>query len=134
MEHSTHPIDPEFAGYPLRELAAAALQRASELGAEHADFRAELIRGQHISLSDGHLETLLDTDELGLAVRVVRNGTWGFAATVDMTTEAAVRAADEHLTAREDTRRLSQLRDAKVVRVTIYAERANALADLDLKE
>jgi TldD protein len=95
VEHSTHPIDPEFAGYPLRELAAAALQRASELGAEHADFRAELIRGQHISLSDGHLETLLDTDELGLAVRVVRNGTWGFAATVDMTTEAATRAAEE---------------------------------------
>ena len=95
MEHSTHPIDPEFAGYPLRELAAAALQRASELGAEHADFRAELIRGQHISLSDGHLETLLDTDELGLAVRVVRDGTWGFAATVDLTTEAAVRAAEE---------------------------------------
>ncbi len=57
MEHSTHPIDPEFTSYPLRELAAAALQRARELGAEHADFRAERIQGQDISLSDGHLET-----------------------------------------------------------------------------
>ena len=95
MEHSTHPIDPDFARYPLRELADAALQRARELGAEHADFRAERIRGQHISLSDGHLETQLDTDELGLAVRVVHDGTWGFAASVDLTPEAAVRAAEQ---------------------------------------
>jgi len=90
-----HEIDPEFAGLPLRELAAAALQRARELGAEHADFRAERIRGQEIGLSDGHLETLVDADELGLAVRVVLNGTWGFAAAVDLTTQAAVRAAEE---------------------------------------
>ena len=92
---STQPIDPEFTGYPLRELAAAALQRAPELGAEHADFRAERIRGQHIGLSDGHLETLVDADDLGLAVRVVLDGTWGFAAAVDLTTPRAVRAAEE---------------------------------------
>jgi TldD protein len=95
VEHSTHPVTPEFTSYPLRDLAAAALQRAHELGAGHADFRAELIRSQEIGLSDGHLETLLDADELGLAVRVVLNGTWGFAAAVDLTTEAAVRAATE---------------------------------------
>jgi hypothetical protein len=90
-----HRIDPEFAGLPLREFSAAALERARELGAEHADFRAERIRGQEIGLSDGHLETLLDADELGLAVRVVLNGTWGFAAAVDLTRDAAVRAAEE---------------------------------------
>jgi TldD protein len=86
-------VDPEFTAYPLRQLADAALQRAAELGAEHADFRAERIRGQHIGLSDGHLETLYDTDDLGLAVRVVVEGTWGFAAAVDLTPEAAARAA-----------------------------------------
>jgi TldD protein len=88
-------IDPEFTAYPLRELAAAALQRASELGAGHADFRAERILGQQIALSDGHLQTLYDADDLGLAVRVVIDGTWGFAAAVDMTVEAAVRAATD---------------------------------------
>src|SRR5215472_18890446 len=51
-------IDPEFTAYPLRELAAAALQRAADLGAQHADFRAERIREQQIGLSDGNLETL----------------------------------------------------------------------------
>jgi TldD protein len=88
-------IDPEFTAYPLRELAAAALDRAAALGAQHADFRAERVRGQRIGLSDGHLETMFDADDLGLSVRVVLDGTWGFAAAVDLTTEAAVRAAQE---------------------------------------
>jgi len=88
-------IDPEFTALPLRELAAAALQRAADLGAQHADFRAELLRGQRIRLSDGSLETLFDTDTLGLAVRVVVDGTWGFAAAVDLTPAAAARAAEQ---------------------------------------
>ena len=37
----------------------------------------------------------MDADELGLAVRVVLNGTWGFAAAVDLSPQAAVRAAEE---------------------------------------
>jgi TldD protein len=88
-------IDPEFTAYPLRQLADAALQRAAQLGAQHADFRAERIRGQQIGLSDGSLETQFDSDDLGLAVRVVVDGTWGFASAVDLTTEAAARAAAE---------------------------------------
>jgi TldD protein len=92
-------IDPGFTAYPLRELAAAALQRAAELGAGHADFRAERILGQQIALSDGHLQTLFDADDLGLAVRVVIDGTWGFASAVDMTVDAAVRAASDAVAA-----------------------------------
>jgi TldD protein len=88
-------IDPEFTAYPLPLLAEAALARAAELGAGHADFRAERIRGQRVSLSDGNLETLSDADDLGLAVRVVVDGTWGFASAVDLTVDAAVRAAAE---------------------------------------
>jgi TldD protein len=88
-------IDPQFRAYPLRQLADAALQRAADLGAEYADFRAERIRGQQIGLSDGNLETLFDTDDFGLSVRVVVDGTWGFASAVDLTEQAAVRAAAE---------------------------------------
>src|SRR5262249_23828813 len=75
-------IDPEFTTYPLRGMADAALQHAAELGAQYADFRAERIRSQRIGLSDGSLETLYDADDVGLAVRVVVEGTWGFASTV----------------------------------------------------
>ena len=100
MEHLDHDgnggrIDPEFTALPLHALADAALQRAADLGAEHADFRLERVRGQRIMLSDGKLETLFDADDLGLAVRVVKDGTWGFASAVDLTTDAAARAAEQ---------------------------------------
>jgi TldD protein len=91
-EHASR-IDQEFTALPLRELADAALSQASSLGAQHADFRAERIRGQQISLSDGTPQTLFDADDTGLAVRVIVDGTWGFAAAVDLTADAAARAA-----------------------------------------
>jgi TldD protein len=87
------PIDPEFAGLPLRDLADAALDQARALGAQHADFRIERIRGQRVALSDGRLQSLSDGDDSGLAVRVVVDGTWGFAAAVDLTPDAARTAA-----------------------------------------
>ena len=86
-------IDPDFTALPLRELADAALAQARSLGAQHADFRAERIRGQQIGLSDGNPQTLFDADDTGLAVRVIVNGTWGFASAVDLTADAAAQAA-----------------------------------------
>ncbi|HTW20552.1 MAG TPA: TldD/PmbA family protein [Mycobacteriales bacterium] len=74
-----HEIDPEFTALPLREIAAAALERAQDLGVEHADVRIERIRTANLALHDARLETSHDDDERGLAVRVVHEGTWGFA-------------------------------------------------------
>ncbi|MBV9652222.1 MAG: TldD/PmbA family protein, partial [Pseudonocardiales bacterium] len=50
---STGVIDPDFLALPLRSLADAALERARELGAEHADVRVERITGQLLRLRDG---------------------------------------------------------------------------------
>ena len=86
-------IDAEFTALPLRNLADAALDAARTLGADHADFRVERVRGQRIALSDGKLESLSDGDDSGLAVRVIVDGTWGFASAVDLTAEAARDAA-----------------------------------------
>jgi TldD protein len=94
-DHNGRRIDPEFTGLPLRELADAALDAARAAGAQHADFRAERIRGQWIRLSDGRLQTLSDGDDSGLAVRVIVDGTWGFASAVDLTPEAAAKAAGQ---------------------------------------
>ena len=93
MNDGQSKIDPQFAALPLRDLADAALAQASRLGAQHADFRAELIRGQQIGLSDGSPQTQFDADDSGLAVRVIVDGTWGFAAAVDLTADAAAEAA-----------------------------------------
>src|SRR5690348_3664263 len=90
-----HEIDSAFTALPLRALAEAALTRAQELGVEHVDFRLERIRSQTLRLKDANLETALDADDIGLAVRVVKDGTWGFASGIDLTTESAAAVAEQ---------------------------------------
>ncbi|WP_043628005.1 TldD/PmbA family protein [Nonomuraea candida] len=88
-------IDPDFLELPLRQLADAALQRARDLGAEHADFRLERVRAETLNLYDARLEGAMDADDLGYAVRVVKGGTWGFAAGIHLTPEAAAAVAEQ---------------------------------------
>ena len=91
----SHEIDPSFTDLPLHRLADAALQRTKDFGVEHADFRLERIRTQDLSLRDASVQGAADNEQLGFAVRVVLDGTWGFAATDVLTKESAVRAAEE---------------------------------------
>jgi TldD protein len=88
-------VDESFLALPLQALTDAALTRARDLGCEHADLRVERIRQQVISLRDARPESFTDTEDLGLAVRVVHEGTWGFAAGVVLTAAEAVRLAEE---------------------------------------
>ncbi|QMU78510.1 TldD/PmbA family protein [Streptacidiphilus sp. PB12-B1b] len=92
---SSAAIDPAFLALPLRGLADAALARARALGASHADFRLERIRSASWRLRDARPSGSSDTLQLGYAVRVVRDGAWGFAAGVDLTPEAAARVAEQ---------------------------------------
>jgi len=86
-------VDPAFLALPLRAAADAALQAARDAGATSADVRIERLRGQDLSLRDGRLESLRDDVTAGLAVRVVHDGTWGFASGPDVTVDEAVRLA-----------------------------------------
>jgi TldD protein len=88
-------VDAAFLALPRRELAEAALQRAKDLGASYAEFRLERIRSESIALRDGVLESARDDEDLGLAIRVIHDGTWGFAAGVALTTDEAVRVAEQ---------------------------------------
>jgi TldD protein len=88
-------VDESFLALPLSALSDAALTRAVDLGCEHADVRVERIRTQVISLRDARPESSTDAEDLGLAVRVVHEGTWGFAAGVVLTAAEAVRLAEE---------------------------------------
>jgi TldD protein len=89
-----HAIDPAFLDLPRAVLADAALSRAAALGVEHADVRIGRTRSQSIRLRDARLEGANDDEDLGLGVRVVLDGTWGFAATEDLSPDAAAQAAE----------------------------------------
>ena len=87
------PIDPAFLALPMREAAAAALQAATDAGATHADVRVERLRHQDLTMRNSRLEHLSDGTTVGLAVRVVHDGTWGFASGPDVTVDDAVQLA-----------------------------------------
>ncbi|MFG2822161.1 TldD/PmbA family protein [Kitasatospora sp. NPDC048365] len=88
-------VDPQFLAYPLHALADAALTRARELGAAHADFRLERVRSASWRLRDARPSGSSDSVQLGFAVRVLLDGAWGFAAGVDLTAAAAAKVAEQ---------------------------------------
>ena len=72
-------VDPDFLALPRRELADAALTAAVAAGASHADLRIHRIVNEVVTLRDGELETAVVYREVGFAMRVIVDGTWGFA-------------------------------------------------------
>ncbi len=87
-------LDSSFTALPYRALGDAALSRARELGASHADFRFERVRYQSLAVRDGTLQGANDTEDLGFAVRVIHRGAWGFASGVVLSPDEAVRVAE----------------------------------------
>ncbi|MFI5099220.1 MAG: TldD/PmbA family protein [Actinomycetes bacterium] len=88
-------VDAEFLALPLRAIADAALSRCRVLGVEHADVRVARMRTQILRLRDAEPESAIDAEDLGLAVRVVHDGCWGFAAGIDLSADEAARLADQ---------------------------------------
>ena len=88
-------IDPAFLALPLSKLSSTALQRARDFKATHADFRVERLRTQDLSLRDGSLVDSSEGDDVGFAVRVVIDGTWGFASGVALTADEVVRVTEQ---------------------------------------
>ena len=100
-------IDSSFLALPARELAGAALERATELGCEHADFRLERTRTAMHSLRDARLDSSSDREDVGLAVRVLHDGAWGFASGIARTASAAKELADQAVATAKVSRVLS---------------------------
>jgi len=91
MDATTGSLDGEL----VATLRTAALDRAQALGASEASVRVEEIRSQLLSLRDGVLETTIDDTEIGIGVRVVHQGSVGFAATVDLRADAAAHVTEQ---------------------------------------
>ncbi len=87
-------VDPEFLALPLDACSDAALSRARDLGASHADVRVVSILTSYTRVRDARLEGSLLDEDRGLAVRVVVDGCWGFAASDRIDADTAGSLAD----------------------------------------
>src|SRR4029079_6378625 len=63
----------------LRDLADAALSAARRAGATYADIRINRYRNQFIFTRDRRVQNIVNTEDYGFGVRVIVDGTWGFA-------------------------------------------------------
>ena len=86
-------IDADFLALPRHELADAALSTALQTGASYADLRIHAITSETMQLRDGALETAVIDHEIGLAVRVIVDGTWGFASHAELDPDVAAETA-----------------------------------------
>ena len=76
-----------------KALADAALNAARGRGATYADIRIGRYLNQFISCRDTKVQNITSTESYGSGIRVIANGTWGFAATNDVTPDGVARAA-----------------------------------------
>lgn len=86
-------VDSDFLELPRHQLADAALSAAVAAGAGHADLRIHRIVNEVVALRDGELETSIVDREVGLAVRVIVDGTWGFASHAELDAGVAAETA-----------------------------------------
>src|ERR1700682_435267 len=62
-----------------------ALDTAKGRGATYADARVMDIRQRDLSTKNGRVGTLAESESLGIGIRVIANGAWGFASTDRLT-------------------------------------------------
>ncbi len=78
-----------------RQLADAALEAARAGGASYADVRIGRYLNQFVTSRETTIQNISNTESYGAGVRVLVDGTWGFSASSEVTTDSIVRVARE---------------------------------------
>jgi TldD protein len=78
-----------------KKLADIALNAAKAKGATYADVRIGRYLNQFITTQEKRVDNIVNTESAGIGVRVIANGTWGFASTSNMTPDSVAKAAEQ---------------------------------------
>src|SRR5690349_23021879 len=95
-----NPIDPERMLETVdpamkKQMADVALNAARAKGATYTDVRIGRYLNQFVVTREDKVQNVVNTESYGAGVRVLANGTWGFAATSQLTRDSIARAAEE---------------------------------------
>src|SRR5271163_5166559 len=71
----------------MKDWAHWALETAKRRGASYADVRVMDIRHRDISTKNGEVGNLAESESLGIGIRVIASGAWGFSSTDRLTRE-----------------------------------------------
>src|ERR1700693_4121535 len=105
----------------MRDFANWALDTAKLRGATYADARVMDIRNRNLSTKNGRVGTLSESESYGIAIRVIAQGSWGFASTDRMTREGIAACAAEAVAIAKASA-LAKKHDVEMVAVDAYQD------------
>ena len=92
----------------LRDLADAALASAKKLGATYADIRINRYRNQFIFTRDRRVQNIVNTEDYGFGLRLIVDGTWGFASSSVVTKDEIARIAAQAVGIAKANRKINE--------------------------
>ncbi|MBZ9651434.1 TldD/PmbA family protein [Psychroflexus montanilacus] len=78
-----------------RKLADVALNTAKSLGSTYADARIGRYLNQYVFTREDKVQNVVNTESFGIGIRVIANGTWGFASTNSVTEDGIMKATQQ---------------------------------------
>ena len=88
-------LDPGMDFGTKKRLGTIALEAATKAGASYADARIGRYLNQFVTAQETRVDNIVNTESAGIGVRVIADGTWGFAATSDLTPDSIARTAEK---------------------------------------
>ncbi|UWX54576.1 TldD/PmbA family protein [Maribacter litopenaei] len=78
-----------------KKMADVALNTAKSLGASYADARIGRYLNQYVFTGEDKVQNVVNTESFGIGIRVIANGTWGFASTNNVTEDGIQKATQQ---------------------------------------
>ncbi len=85
-------LDPGMDVMLKKRLADVALNTARSAGASYADARIGRYLNQFVFTREDKVQNVVNTESFGIGIRVIANGTWGFASTNNVTDDGIKKA------------------------------------------
>lgn len=90
VEEALTPVDVRL----KKRMADVALNAARSKGATYADVRIGRYLNQVIATRENQVQNIANSESYGMGVRVIANGSWGFAATNNLDNDSIAKAAE----------------------------------------
>src|ERR1043165_3075493 len=87
-------LDPLLDASQKKQLADIALNTTKGLGATYTDVRIGRYLNQFVFSREKKVQNIVNTESFGIGIRVIANGTWGFAASNNVTPDGIKKTAE----------------------------------------
>ena len=104
-----------------KRMADVALNAAKSMGATYADARIGRYLNQYVFTREDKVQNVVNTESFGIGIRVIANGTWGFASTNNVTEDGIKKATAQAVAiAKAERKRFESLRIMNAFSFSFY--------------